>query len=107
MTFPTTDLRLSNISVGLLTISCDLHTPLKYRFQRTRDRGLQLQKLTGIGLQDRWDRTSVAKTRAPGLIGCLKQAAFFHVATAEIIAVKIFTFLASGSFHVGLKKTGA
>lgn len=104
MTFPAADLRLGNRTVCLLAKCCDLHAPLKDSAQGPRHRPVQFQKLASIGLQDRRNGAGTAKIGRPLLAGCLKQTAFFHVAAAEIVAIEIFTFFASGSFH-GLSDT--
>ncbi len=103
MTFPATDLRFRNGAIRLLAKGRDPHTPLKDSAQRTRHRSLQFQKLTSIGLQDRWNRARVTEVCRPFLARCLKQAAFFHVAAAKIVAVEIFTFFASRSTHNDLR----
>lgn len=99
MTFPASDLRFGDGSVALLAISADLYATLEQSIQWARDCGVQLQELTGIGLRDCRRRAGLAKTRRPFLTRGLEQAAFFHIATAEIIAVKIFTFLAGRGSH--------
>ena len=99
MTFPTTNVWLVYIPMSLLTIRRDLNTSLKSSRQETICNSMQLQKLTGVGLQNSGHRASAAQIRRPGLIRGLKEITLFEVAASVVISVKIFAVFASGSFH--------
>ncbi len=68
MAFPATNVRLVYIPVSLLAIRRDLNPSLKSSRQGTIRNSAQLQKLTGVGLQNFRNRASAAKIRRPGLI---------------------------------------
>ena len=106
MAFPAADLWFGDRPVSLHAKGSDQNTPLKKGVQRTGDRSFQLQEFTGIGLQYGRHRACLAKVGGPFLAGSLEQPALFHVTAAEVIAVKIFTFPASRSFHKGSNRTG-
>ena len=99
MTLPAADVRLVYIPVSLLAICCDLNTPLKSSRQGTIRNSAQLQKLTGVGLQNSRHGASAAQVRGPGLIRGLKKITLFQVAASVVISVKIFAVFASRSFH--------
>ena len=99
MTFPAADVRLVYIPVSLLAICSDLNTPLKSSREWTTYNSAQLQKLTGIGLQNSRHGASAAQIRGPGLIRCLKKITLFEVAASIVISIKIFAVFASRSFH--------
>jgi hypothetical protein len=99
MTFPAANVRLVYIPVSLFAIRRDLNTPLKSSSQGTMCNSAQLQKLTGIGLQNSRHRASAAQIRRPGLIRGLKKITLFQIAASVVISVKIFAVFASRSFH--------
>lgn len=102
MTFPATNLRFGNGPVNLLTKGGYFHTALKQGGERTVHRTVQLHEFAGIGLQDRRHRTGPAEIGRPFLARSHEQAAFFLVPAAEIIAMKIFTFISCRSMHQAL-----
>jgi hypothetical protein len=99
MTFPATNVRLIYIFMSLLAIRSDLNASLKSGSQWTICYCAQLQKLTGIGLQNSRHWASAAQISRPSLIRSLKQITLFNIAASIIISVKIFTFFTSRSFH--------
>ncbi len=99
MTFPATNMRLIYASMSLFAIGSDLNAPLKSSSQWTTRSAAQLQKLTGIGLQNSRHGASAAKIRRPGLIRDLKKITLFEVAASIVISIKIFAVFASRSFH--------
>ena len=99
MTFPAADVRLVYIPVSLLAIRCHLNASLKSSSQGTIRNCAQLQKLTGIGLQNSRHGTSAAQVSRPGLIRNLKKITLLQVAASVVISVKIFAIFASRSFH--------
>ncbi len=105
MTFPAANMRLGYISMRLLAIRSNLNAPLKSGSQWTVHNSMQLQKLTGIGLQNSRHRTSAAQVSRPGLIRGLKKITLFQVAASVVISVKIFAFFAGRSFHKIKEKT--
>ncbi len=100
MTFPAADVRLGHISMRLLAIRSNLNAPLKPGGQCAVYNSMQLQKLTGVGLQNSRHGASAAQVGRPGLIRGLKETALFRVASPEVISVKIFAFFSGGSFHL-------
>ena len=106
MTFPAADMRLGYISMCLLAIRCHLNASLKPGSQGTVHNSMQLQKLTGIGLQNSRHGASAAQVGRPGLIRGLKETALFRVASPEVISVKIFAFFSGRSFHM-IRVTGS
>src|SRR5271157_613518 len=99
MTFPASNVRLVYIPVSLLAIRGHLNTSLKSSSQWTIRNSTQLQKLTGVGLQNSRHGASAAQIRRPGLIRGLKEITLFQVAASVVISVKIFAVFASRSFH--------
>ena len=99
MTFPAADVRLVYIPVSLLAIRCHLNAPLKSSGEGTIRNSAELQKLTGVGLQNSRHRASAAQVRRPGLIRGLKKITLFQVAASVVISIKIFAVFASRSFH--------
>ena len=99
MTFSAANVRLVYIPMSLLAIRRDLNAPLKSSGQRTIRNSAQLQKLTGIGLQNSRHGASAAQIRRPGLIRGFKKITLFQVAASIVISVKIFAVFASRSFH--------
>ena len=99
MTFPATDVRFVYIPMRLLAVRRDLNTSLKSSRQGTIRDSAQLQKLTGIGLQNFRYRASAAQIRGPGLIRRFKKITLFQVAASIVISVEIFAVFASRSFH--------
>ncbi len=96
MAFPTTDMRVKPGSFGLFAKSGYLHAPLEGGCERTGDFAAQAHELAGIGPVDARHRAGAAQVAAPTRS---KQAAFFLVAAAIIIAIEIFTFGTRRCFH--------
>jgi len=99
MTVPATNVRLIYISMSLFAKGSDVNAPLKSSCQRTIHNSPQLQKLTGIGLQNSRHRASAAQIHRPGLIRGLKEITLFEVAASVVISVKIFAVFTSRGFH--------
>ncbi len=99
MTFPATNVRLIYVSMSLFAICRDLNAALKSSSQRTICNSPQLQKLTGVSLQNSRYGASAAQICRPGLIRGFKEITLFEVAASVVISVKVFAVFASGSFH--------
>ena len=97
MAFPTTNVRIKAGSFRLFTICSDFDTPLKDRRQGTGHLTTQVHKRADIGPVNGWHRACTAKGARPGRT---EQAAFFMVATAIVVAIKIFTFRTSRGLHI-------
>ena len=82
MTFPAANIRLGYISMCLLAIRSNLNAPLKPGSHWTVHNSMQLQKLTGIGLQNAGHRTSAAQVSRPDLIRGIKKITLFQVAAS-------------------------
>ena len=63
------------------------------------DHAVQLHEFAGIRPAYGWDRAGAAQVSLPDLP---EQAAFLVVATAVIVAVKIFTFRSSRCSHINI-----
>jgi hypothetical protein len=97
MTFPTANVRIEAGPFRLFTISRHPHTLLKSRCKGTGHLPAQAHKFAGVGPVNGRYRAGTAQAAPPGWT---KQAAFFTVATAIVVAIKIFTFGTGWSFHM-------
>lgn len=102
MTFTAPHLRFGNFSLRFFAARRNLYAPHERRRKRARHFRGQAHVFTGVSAGDFGYRAEFAQVARPFLPGDIEQATFFHVATAEIIAVKIRTFSAEGSFHAGI-----
>jgi hypothetical protein len=97
MAFPTAYVWIESRSSRLFTISRHPDTPLKCRCERTDYLAAQAHKTAGIGTVNGWHQAGTAQGADPGRA---KQAAFFMLATAIIVAVEVFTFRAGRGLHI-------
>jgi hypothetical protein len=97
MTYPTTDVRIEAGPFGFFAKGCHPDTRLKSRGNWPAYLAAQAHKLAGVGPVNGWDRAGSAQGRLPG---GAKQAAFFMVAAAIVVAKEIFTFRTGWGFHI-------
>ena len=102
MAFAAANMRLPHVTFCFLTVGTHLHPPLECGAEWTRNRGMQLKKFTGIRARDSRHRAGPAKIGCPLFAGSLKQAAFLQRTSAEVVAVKIFTFDTGWGAHGNL-----
>ena len=98
MAFPATYVRLFDIFLGFLAKSLHLHPPHERGRERTTHFWPQFHELTGIRHADLRHRTGGAKVTRPILASGFKQTAFLHVASTEVITVKMRAFFTGTIF---------
>jgi hypothetical protein len=99
MTLPAPYMWLTNGSLALLAVRINLDLPPKQPQRGTCDTRLEVDKLTGIGTPDARHGTVAAQGRIPYQPSRIQQAALLMVASAQVVAVKIFTFRAKRGSH--------
>jgi hypothetical protein len=99
MAFPAADVWIKTGAPSLFTKSADLDTPLEGCPKGTGDLAAQAHEFAGIGKLNGRHRAGAAEIPPPV---CTQQAAFFMVATAIVIAIKILAFRAGWSPHITL-----
>ena len=105
MTFPAANLRFSHAALRFFTKRLYLHAALKNRRKWARYYRGQLHVLTGVRARDFRHGAGFTKVGSP-LVLRFQQAALFHIATTEVIAVEIFTFTSSRCFHLDKERAG-
>lgn len=99
MTFPATDMRFSDGSLGFIAKCLYLYAPHERGGEGAPDSGTQTHMLTCVCQTDFGYGTGGAQVTRPGLTGGFEQAAFFCVAPAKVIAIEMRTIPAGGGLH--------
>lgn len=99
MAFPTSNMRLLHRFLRLFTKSFNLNAPHERGRERTPHRQAKFHVLTSVCQADLRDLAGGAQVASPLLTRGFEQATLFKVPSAEIIAVKMGTFLAGRGFH--------
>ena len=99
MAFAAADGRLRNRAVGFFAVRLNLDAPLKERQERSANPDFELHMPARIRPQDLRNRAGGAHIPRPAFPLGFQQSAFFDIATAIIVAIKMNTFPSSGRFH--------
>jgi len=97
MAFPAADVWIKAGAFRLFAKSAHLDTPLEGCPKGAGDLAAQVHEFASVGPLDRGYRAGAAEVSPP--VGT-QQAAFFMVATAIVVAIKIFTFRTSRGLHI-------
>jgi hypothetical protein len=97
MAFPTTDVWIETGPFRLTAKSRHLDAPLEGRGNGAGHFTPQAHEFAGVSSVDGWDRAGTAQASPPG---GFKQATFFTVAAAIIVAKEIFTFRTGRGLHL-------
>ena len=106
MAFPTSDMRLRDVSFRFFTIGRDLHAALKRCAERSGNRRSQPEILTCIRTCNSGHRAGIAQITRPALSRRFEQATFLLIAAAKIISIEVGAFSAGRCSHSFILDTG-
>jgi hypothetical protein len=106
MTFPTSDMRLRDVSFRFFTIGRDLHAALKRCTEGSEDCRFQPEILTCIRTGNSGHRAGFAQITRPAISLCFEQATFLLIAAAKIISIEVGAFSAGRCSHSFILDTG-
>ena len=104
VTFATPNVRLLDRSLRFRAKSSDAHSALKHGTQRSRDTSAQLEVLTSIRALNSRNRARGTQVWGPVLAVFFQQAAFFDIAAAMVVTIKIFAFFSIWGFHKSIAR---